>query len=436
MSVKVTCPNCGLEREVAENLLGSRAKCRNCQTIFPLTDGASSSLATVGEMVPTSLETSAPLEPSPMFAEPAVGPVVAASTARTPKPPPSPPPSRAQQCPLCNGRFRVPTNAIGQVVSCPHCREALLAGEDGARPVEAPPADESDLDLVETPPVSLASASRPLIPGEDGTQERVEDFVKFLNARRTARPVPSPEDDTTPVAPTAESRRTRYGGPATPAAAVDADVVLRPFFFPEDPQVGPIFTEKLRDVLAKEGAPFGKVVISESDLAFGRLATVEDTGSNALISRPGLLRNGNVRIEVGAMVHQPEGDSEPIQARARRMVRRGLAASLQMKSIIKGTTKSAATRTANEILRVTTGARHARTEISSFATVACIFGCLALFPAVGFVLYAIGVICGILVFTYNRGRERKVGFKRTLIGLIVGGLATLLWSIVIFFPNR
>lgn len=438
MSVKVKCPNCGLERGVSQDLLGSRARCPNCRSIFRLADGAAMALASGGAMESARLETSPPLETMPMFAE-APAPQVVAAPAATAPPTPAParPAVRALGCPACGKRFGLPDRALGQVVSCPHCQATLAVGEDGARPVAA--GDEGGLDLADEAPAFGAVAglapSPPVEAGESEGSGPAEDFVAFLNSRRTARPAPAPDSGGVSLAPTPEGRRTRYGGPAA-RAATDADVVIRPFFFPEDATVGPLFTERLRDVLAKEPETFGKVVINDSDLAFGRRLTIEDSGSNAFISPPGMFRNGSVRIQAGATLHLPDGGTRTIEGQATQFVQRGLASGMQLKSAVKGAAKTAATKTGNQVLRAVTGAKHLGSEISSYATTSCVLSCLALIPMIGFLFIALGLIAGIAVLVFNGGRERKVGIKRVVTGLVVGGVATLVWSFLFFSANR
>ncbi len=52
--------------------------------------------------------------------------------------------------------------------------------------------------------------------------------------------------------------------------------------------------------------------------------------------------------------------------------------------------------------------------------------CLALIPILGFILYPIGLIPAIMVFVYNVSRREKVGIRRVIAGLVVGGLGVAL----------
>lgn len=436
MSVKITCPKCSLERSIAEHLLGSRARCPNCRTVFLLGGEPAVTPASGGETSPPQAQ------PQSLRVAPQSDDLFAAASAAPAPTAPRRPGVRALSCPLCSKRFGVPEHAVGLVVACPHCRGDLEVGPDDVRPaspgVDPEAGTEADLDLAAFNHLGAGPSHQE--PDPDPTElsfdagpaaaEPGEDFTALLNARRTARPAPAPQpqygllDDAA-----ATGRKSRYGGPAEAArgATVDADCVIRPFFCPEFPEVGEAVTAKLEGLLTKEGDPFGKVVVADSDLAWGRRITIEDSGTSAAVNPGSLLRHGSVHIQVTATIHLPGGATETVEVQAAQVAQRGMGA----KATLDAAVKSAATKLGNAALKATTGAKHLRSEISGYATATLIFGLLGAIPFLGWLMAGLALITGLVVFAYNRGRAAKVGLRRTWAGLIVGGAFSALWAFMV-----
>jgi predicted Zn finger-like uncharacterized protein len=323
---------------------------------------------------------------------------------------PGPPAVRAVRCPACRKRFGVPGGTPdGSEVGCPHCATVAELTPGGARPPAAAIAD----------PFAAAPADPPAF--DDGDDPG--DFVAFLNAQRTTRPAPTPEF------PSASA--SRYGAaPAGPT--VEADCVLRPFDCPEDASIGQMITARLQEMLQKEGL-FDKVVVSDSPNAWGRVVTVVDRDTTAIVNPGSFFRYGSVSLRVEAALHPAQGEPEPIAVEAHQPGQKGMSA----KAMLKAAVKASATKVGQQVALKFGGYKHLRAEINGYATAACVFGVLGLLPGIGLILYAIGLIPAVVVLVYNRGRPEKAGMRRTWTGLILGGLASLAWAYFLFIAaNR
>lgn len=370
MGVTVACPNCGAAREVDPSVIGRRARCPGCQSVFTLGGEA---------------------ESPPSGPRPAV---------------------RAITCPACSGRFGIPGETVeGQEVGCPRCGHVVALRPDGepiprADVFPGDVAGEEGLDFDDDPG-----------PGH-GDPAEPEDFVAFLNAQRTTRAAPEPASPTS-----------RYGSETT-RVTVEADCVIRPFDCPEDATIGLAVTEKLREMLAKEDL-FDGVVVSDSPRDWGRVVTVVDDDTTALVDPGGMLRYGSARIRVQATIHPAKGPSKPILAEGAMNAQRGMG----MKAVLKAAVKATATKLGRGVVLEIGGYKRLKTEISGYATATCVFGVLGLIPVVGVLMFVLGLIPAILVFVYNRGRTERIGMRRTWTGLIVGGLASALWLSMFFYVS-
>lgn len=173
-TIKIDCPKCKHELVCADSLRGTKGQCRNCKSIFLITDdpsqatrfeanasnlvftcpscdqlfegsaemeGRKGKCHACGEVFPIKLKpakaTDAPVIKTPQRS------IARQTPDKQPQPPTRPADATAQApanlriaCPSCQGKMEVPASAAGQNTECPFCNQLLeipAAKQPGAR---------------------------------------------------------------------------------------------------------------------------------------------------------------------------------------------------------------------------------------------------------------------------------------------------------------
>lgn len=195
----------------------------------------------------------------------------------------------------------------------------------------------------------------------------------------------------------------------TPAAQTEAaDCVIH--VFDSDEGLGREIAFAVRDQLRKDGT-FDRVLVTEDTDLTGDIVTVEE-GIVSMSAIPGgFFQKASCTIMASAEITSAEGGKTQASATAQQ-------AAGNLNHMLKANKKAVSMTIARETLKLATGYRRLRQEISGLAIASMIFGIIALAPFVGFVFAFLWLIPAIVVLVYNRGRSQKIGLIRIGIGAV------------------
>ncbi len=288
-------------------------------------------------------------------------------------------------CSQCNKTFQIPPETNWQRIACPHCKTEVLS--DSPTNTAKDSSDENWL----------------IINKNNSTQSK---FSSDINVTTTKAQVAG------------KAQLSRYRPVPSENATVKADCVIHEPFCEEDNELAGELAQKLKGFFDKEEC-FRSTVIQAEQQAWGRLVTIDEGFISFDQMKAKFLQQGLSSMSFKASMFLRDKNPKPISVN---LSQKGT----NLKTMRANNLNSISQKVVKTTIRELGFYKHLHKDVSNMATATCVVGFFSAIPYSSFLIYPIAIILAILTLVYNKGRENKIGLIRVAIGLVVGGVLTVI----------